>query len=141
MDNFFPFNLYLLCRAQTESTFWTPFTVQRGVTVSRDSYVHCYVRTEVMGCNRNTLRRNPGHQNQKPGQLDKDSIRTPLTVCPPSLVGCKESELPDHPTLRPGCSTGHVWSPAGPSLHWAWAATAAAWLKTDTCLSIAGRSQ
>ena len=48
-----------LCRARTEWTFWTPLTIQYGVTVSHDSYVKCCIKTELMGCNKNTLRRGP----------------------------------------------------------------------------------
>lgn len=42
--------------ARAAWTFWTPGATQRGVRVSHDGHV----KTEVMGCNGNALRRGPG---------------------------------------------------------------------------------
>ena len=58
-----------------------------------NSYVKCYIKTEVMECNGNTLRRGQNAQNHKYRHLDKDSIWTPICVGPPPLVGYKKSEL------------------------------------------------
>ena len=60
-----------LPRARTEWNVWTPLTIQYGVTVSHDSYVKCYAKAEVIGCNWNT-------QNPKFGHSDKDFIWTQI---------------------------------------------------------------
>lgn len=50
-----------LSTARAEQTFWTPLTIQYGVTVSHNSDVKCCVKAEVMGCNVSTLGRDPEH--------------------------------------------------------------------------------
>ena len=52
-----PDKVDLLNRARAEQPVWTPLTIQYGVTVSHESYVRYYVKTEVLGCNGNSLGR------------------------------------------------------------------------------------
>ena len=126
----------LMYGAQAERTFRTPLTIQYGVTVSHDSYV----KTEVMGCNRNPLGSAQSAQNHKSGRAGKDSIWTPICVGPPPWWAVR-TQSSDHSALEPGCAMGHAWGPAGPPLHWTHATTVVTWLEADACLSTCGCCQ
>ena len=122
---------HTLYRARTQWTFWTLLTIQYGVTLSCESYVKCYGKIRVLGCNGNTLRWSLECPNHEAGHLDKDSIWTPVWVEPPPLVRYKSSEL-RLPSAQACCTTGHAQSPAGLPPHWTCATTAATCLETDT---------
>ena len=58
------------CKARAEQAFWTPLTIQYGVTIGHDSDVKCCVNTETMGCHMNALGRAPKAQHHGSGHSD-----------------------------------------------------------------------
>ena len=78
-----------LCKARAEKLF-ERLTIQYGVIVTHDSYVKCYVKTEVIRCNGNALGRGAwSTQNHKSGHQNKWDLhpcglwefRVPITQC------------------------------------------------------------
>ena len=65
-------------RARARWTFWTPLTIQCGVTVSRDGDVKSYAKTEARGVMRMPFGGGWNAPNHKSGHLDEDSIWTPI---------------------------------------------------------------
>lgn len=86
-----------------------------GVTFSHDSHVKCYARTEVMGCNGNTLRRSQDAQRLAP------QIRTPCghhTSGTSIPVGYKNSELPQPQLKLPQTLSHCSWDRCLPLPLW-----------------------